>query len=98
MYLIRKGHTEQRPNSGTKFRQKSKEFSSLLFTVTYFYFFKLTQPLTKEKGKPDRKPYPHPYGFRNPYRILKSENSQDYAQKPQRNGAFMNSTSGHLKD
>jgi hypothetical protein len=25
---------------------------------------------------------------------LKAENSQDYAQKPQRNGAFMNSASG----
>jgi hypothetical protein len=37
----------------------------------------------KEKGgKPDRKPYPLPYGLRNPYRNLKSENSQDYAQKP----------------
>jgi hypothetical protein len=45
------------------------------------YFFKLTQPLTgstvellyavKEKGgKPDRKPYPLPYGLRNPYRNL----------------------------
>jgi hypothetical protein len=43
-----------------------------------FYFFKFTQPLTvftaqllytvKEKGgKPDRKPYPLPYGLRNPY-------------------------------
>ncbi len=65
--------------------------SSLLFIVTSvalpwdFYFFKLTQPLTvsttvKEKGgKPDRKPYPLPYGLRNPYRNLKSENSQDYS-------------------
>jgi hypothetical protein len=36
----------------------------------------------KEKGgKPDRKPYPFPYGLRNPY--LKFENSQAYAQKPQ---------------
>ncbi len=45
-----------------------------------FYFFKITQPLTyfycsvtvlytvKEKrGKPDRKPYPFPYGLRNSY-------------------------------
>jgi len=32
----------------------------------------------KEKGgKPDRKPYPLPYGFKNPYRNLKSENSQE---------------------
>jgi hypothetical protein len=37
----------------------------------------------KKGGKPDRKPYPLPYGLRNPYRNLKSENSQDYAQKPQ---------------
>ncbi len=41
-----------RPNSWMKSRQKSSEFSSLLFTVTSsalpkdFYFFKLTQPLT----------------------------------------------------
>ncbi len=62
------------------------------------YFVKLTQPLTvsrspllctvKEKeGKPDSRPHPHLYGlrnFRNPYRNLKSENSQDNAQKPQR--------------
>jgi hypothetical protein len=58
------------------------------------YFFKLTQPLTvstvpllytvKEKGgKSDRKPYPLSYGLRNSYRNLKSENSQDYAQKSQ---------------
>jgi hypothetical protein len=38
----------------------------------------------KEKGgKPDRKPYSLLYGLRNPYRNLKSENSQDYDQKPQ---------------
>jgi hypothetical protein len=43
------------------------------------FFVKLTQPLTvsvKEKGgKPDRKPHPLPYGLRNPYINLKSENS-----------------------
>jgi hypothetical protein len=32
-------------------------------------------------GKPDTKLYPLPYGLRNPYRNLKSENSQDYGQK-----------------
>jgi hypothetical protein len=38
----------------------------------------------KEKGgKPDRKPYLLFYGLRYPYRNLKSENSQEYAQKPQ---------------
>jgi hypothetical protein len=32
----------------------------------------------KEKGgNLDRKPYPLPYGLRNPYRNLKSESSQD---------------------
>ncbi len=40
----------------------------------------------KKGGKPDRKPYPLPFGFINPYRNLKSENSQQ-------NCAFMNSTS-----
>ncbi len=48
-------------------------------------------------GKPDRKPYPLPYGLRNPYRNLKSENSQDYAQKPQQDCMFMNSASGVSK-
>jgi hypothetical protein len=51
----------------------------------------------KEKGgKPDRKPHPLTYGLRNPYRNLRSENSQDYAQKPQRNCMFMNSASGRI--
>ncbi len=36
-------------------------------------------------------PFP---GLRNPYRNVKSDNSQDYVQKPQRNCMFMNSTSG----
>jgi hypothetical protein len=37
----------------------------------------------KEKGgKPDKKPNPLPFGLGNPYRNLKSENSQDFAQKP----------------
>jgi hypothetical protein len=45
----------------------------------------------KEKGEnPDRKPYFLPHGLRNAYRNLKSENSQDYAHKPQRNCTFMN--------
>ncbi len=83
-----------RLNSWKKSRQKSYEFSSLLFTVNStalpwdLYFFKLMHPLryfyswvtVKEKGgKPDRKPYPLPYSFSNPYRNLKSENSQDYS-------------------
>ncbi len=67
-----------------------------------FYFFKLTQPLivsVKEKRKkPDRIPYPLPYSLRNPYRNLKTETSQDYAQKPKRNCTFMNSASGYRDD
>jgi hypothetical protein len=45
-----------------------------------FLFLQLTQPLTvaKEKGgKPDRNLYPLPYGLSNPYRNLRSENSQN---------------------
>jgi hypothetical protein len=93
-------------------KQKSYEFSSLLFTVTNtalpsgFYFFKLTQPVTassstvhllynvKEKGG---KQYLPPYGLRKPYRNLKSDNSQDYAQKLQQNCMFMNSAIGSLR-
>jgi hypothetical protein len=89
-------YTVQMPNSWMKARQKASWFSSLLsVTYTALpwdlYFFKLTQPLTvytvqllytvKEKGgKPYRRPYPLPYGLRNPYRNLKYENSQDCAQ------------------
>jgi len=60
------------------------------------YFFKLTLPFTiqilyeytvKERRNHDR----------NPYKNFKSENSQDYAQKPQRNCMFMNSSSGKEK-
>jgi hypothetical protein len=85
-------------------RFSSMLFSYLYYSFAlWFCFFKLTQPLTvstvqllytaKEKGgKPNRKPHPlPPCGLRNPYRNLKSKNSQDYAQKPQRNCTFMNS-------
>ncbi len=54
----------------------------------------LLYTVQEKGGKPDRKPYPLPYGLRNPYENLKSENSQDYAQKPQWNYTFMNSASG----
>jgi hypothetical protein len=37
----------------------------------------------KEKGgKPYKKPYPLPFGLRNPYRSLKAENSLGVVQKP----------------
>jgi hypothetical protein len=35
----------------------------------------------KEKGKPDGKPYPLPYGLRNPYRNLKPENHKIIKRK-----------------
>jgi hypothetical protein len=83
---------------------QSHLYSFVLKFLCNFYFFKLTQPLTcfhsvllstvKEKGgKPDRKPHSLPYDLRNPHRNLKSENTQDFAQKPQRNCTFMNSAS-----
>jgi hypothetical protein len=44
----------------------------------------------KEKGgKPDRKPHPLSYVLRNPYRNLKSDNSQDFAQNLNDFGFFM---------
>jgi hypothetical protein len=47
-----------------------------------YSFYSSVTVLVKEKGgKPDRNPYPFPYGLRNPYRNLKSDNSQDYAEK-----------------
>jgi len=39
---------------------------------------------------------PPSHGLKDPYRNLKSENSQDYAQKPQKNCTFMNSASCHF--
>jgi hypothetical protein len=39
----------------------------------------------EKKENLNRKPYPLPYGLRNPYKNFKYENSQGYAQKPQRN-------------
>jgi hypothetical protein len=59
------------------------------------YFYSSVTVHGKEKeGKPDRKPYPLPYGLRNPSRSLKPENSQNYAQKP---CTFKNSASVHAK-
>jgi hypothetical protein len=37
--------------------------------------------VNEKGGKPDRKPYPLPYGLRNPYRNLTSENSQETSAK-----------------
>ncbi len=43
------------------------------------------------------KTIPLPYGLRNPYRNLKSEDTHDYVKKPQENCTFMNSASGRVK-
>ncbi len=79
-----------RPNSWMKSRQKSSEFSSLLFTVTStalpwdLNIFNLTQPLSVSTvqlmyTKKGENPYPPLHGLKNPHRNLKCENSQDFA-------------------
>jgi hypothetical protein len=51
-----------------------------LFLQTHATSYNFYSSVTvQEKGG---KPYPLPYGLINPYRTIKSENSQDYAQKP----------------
>ncbi len=69
----------------------SKIYISSNLHATSYSFFSVFLYTVKEKGgKPDRKPHPPPYDLRNPYRNLKSENSQDCVQKPQINCSFMN--------
>jgi hypothetical protein len=70
-------------------------FKFLQTHATFYVFLQFSYWTLQRRngGKPDRKTYPLPFGLRNSYRNLKSENSQDYAQKPQRNSTFMNSTS-----
>ncbi len=76
-----------------KLTQPLTYFFKLLQPLTYFY--SLLQYTAKEKeGKTDRKTYPLSYDLRNPDWNLKSENSQDYAQKPEHSSMFMNSASG----
>jgi hypothetical protein len=55
-----------------------------------FYTVRLLYTVSEKGGRPDKKPYPLPFGLGNPLRNLKSENSQDYSQKPQWNCTFMN--------
>jgi hypothetical protein len=63
--------------------------------TSYSFYSSVTLHFKGEKRKTWYKQYPLPYG-RNPYN-LKSENSQDYAQKPQRNCTVMNSASREIK-
>ena len=97
--VSRKSHLRDHPNFNSGARSVIPYKTRLHWDL---YFFKLTQPLTvstvlllytvKEKGG---KPYPLPYSLRNLHRNLKSENSPDNAQKPQRNCTFMNSASSY---
>ncbi len=56
--------------SGKNLTQRPNEFLNEIATSV---------SVKKKGGKTDRKPYPLPYGLRNPYRNLNSENSLDYA-------------------
>jgi hypothetical protein len=83
----------QRPKSWTKFKQKSKSFPHLFsqsplqlcheisISSSSLNLLQLLHTVKEEGGKRDRKPYPLPYGLRNPYRNLKSENSQETSIK-----------------
>jgi hypothetical protein len=69
--------------------------SGYFFVYGKTFYTNINFNTVKEKGgKPDRKPYPLPYGLIKPYRNLMSENSQDYALKPQKNCTSINSASG----
>jgi hypothetical protein len=98
--------TDSSVSSDTCFRPEAEFLDEIqIFKLTQ----PLTVSVKEKVGKPDRKPYPLPYCLRNPYkpyllpyclknpyRNLKSENSQDNAQKPQRDCMFMNSASAWL--
>jgi hypothetical protein len=60
----------------------------------FFFLFGLSYCVgdtVKDKGgEPGRKPYPLSYILRNPYRNLKSENWQDYTQKPTSTKLYVN--------
>jgi hypothetical protein len=85
-----------RPNSWTKSRRKlsslnsqqlclENSISSNSRNLLPFSTVKLLFTVKKKGGKADRKPHLLPHGLRNLYSNLKSENFQDYAQKPQLN-------------
>ncbi len=94
-WLARGRILRRNPGKSLKIFPPCYSQSPLQLYVEIFFLSKVSQPLTvftvqllytvKEKGgKPDRKPFPPPtLWVKNPYRNLKSENSQDYAQKTQ---------------
>ncbi len=65
--------------------------------TSYSFYSSFTAHCKGEKRKTWQKTWqktiPPTLCLRNPYRNLKSENSQDYAQKTQRNSMFMKSAS-----
>ncbi len=63
--------------------------------TSYSFYSSVTVHCKGERRKTWQKTIPPSLWFKNPHRNLKSENSQDYAQKPQRNCKFMNSAFGH---
>ncbi len=93
----RKPLPDQRPNSWMKSRKSLESFSpcySQSHPTTLLEIFISSNSRNLLQFRCRRKeenhtpfpvvPYPLPYGLRNPYRNLKSENSQDFAQKPKR--------------
>ncbi len=50
-------------------------------TTSYNFYNSAAVHCKGQRRKPDRKPHPLPFGLRNPYRNLQSENSQGFAQK-----------------
>ncbi len=52
--------------------------------TSYSFYSSVTVHCKWERRKTDRKPNPLTNDLRNPHRNLKYENSQDYAQKPQK--------------
>jgi hypothetical protein len=51
--------------------------------TSYSFYNSVTYTVKEKGGKPDIKPYPLPYGVRNSFKNPESENSEDYAKKPQ---------------
>jgi hypothetical protein len=64
---------------------------SHLYSCALRYLYLQTVSTVEENLIENHTPFPD--GLRNLYRNLKSDNSQDYAQKPQRNYTFMNPAS-----
>ncbi len=81
----------QRPNSWTSLVQKYKEFSSLLFTSPLITDFTIFPPTLEQKQVETG------FNVNIVYGNLKTENSPDYAHKPQRNCTFMNLASGQAQ-